>query len=65
MIEKQLLTVPEAAERLSLGRAKTWELVRTGRLRSVKIDWSRRVPVEAIAEFIDALAAEQAEGVPA
>ncbi len=65
MIEKQLLRVPEAASALGLGRAKTWELIRTGRLRSVKIDAARRVPVEAIAEFIDALAAEQAEGVTA
>jgi excisionase family DNA binding protein len=60
IVEKLLLTVPEAAERLGIGRAKAWELVRTGRLPSLKIDWSRRVTVDAVDEFIDRLAAEQA-----
>jgi excisionase family DNA binding protein len=64
-VDKVLLTVPEAAEALGLGQAKTWQLVHSGRLRSVKIDWSRRVPVEAVREFIEQLAAEQGTGEPA
>lgn len=63
---RKLLTVPQAAEALGLGEAKTWKLVHSGRLRSLKIDWSRRIPEEAIGEFIDQLAAEQgADQVPA
>jgi excisionase family DNA binding protein len=63
--ERRLLTVPQAAEQLSLSDAKAWQLVHRGELRSIKIGWSRRIPAEAIGEFIDRLAAEQAPGVPA
>lgn len=65
IVEKKLLTVPEAASALGLGQAKTWQLVHSGRLRSLKIDWSRRVPAEAVDEFISQLAAEQGTGEPA
>jgi excisionase family DNA binding protein len=63
--DRRLLTIPEAAERLRLSDAKTWQLTRTGELRSIKIGWARRVPAEAVGEYIDRLAAEQAPGVPA
>jgi excisionase family DNA binding protein len=58
--DRQLLTVPEAAVKLRLSDAKAWQLVHRGELRSIKIGWSRRVPAEAIGEFIDRLASEQA-----
>lgn len=54
-MEKLLLSVEEAADRLSLGRTKTYELIASGRLRSVNIGRARRVPIDALAEFVDAL----------
>jgi excisionase family DNA binding protein len=52
---QQLLTVPQVAEALNLSKAKIWALVSSGRIRSVKIDASRRVPVEAVDEFVASL----------
>lgn len=53
----RLLTVREAADRLAYSKSVTYELIRAGRLRAVRIseasDW--RVPDDAIAEFIDSL----------
>ena len=43
-----LLTVPEAAEALAISRSKLYELIAAGLIRSVRIDGSRRVPVEAL-----------------
>ena len=57
---KLLLTPEEAAERLSVGRTKVYELVATGQLRSVKIGASRRIPAEALPELIEGLAAAEA-----
>jgi excisionase family DNA binding protein len=48
----RLLTVPQAAKALSLGVSTVHELVRSGRLDSVKIGAARRVPVEAIDAFL-------------
>lgn len=44
---KLLLTVPEAAEALGISRSKLYQLISAGTVRSVRIDGSRRVPVEA------------------
>ena len=49
----RLLTVPQAAKALSLGTSTVHELVRSGRLGSVKIGAARRAPVEAIEAFIE------------
>jgi excisionase family DNA binding protein len=48
----KLLTVPEAAERLRVSPAKVWALVGRGELDSLKIDASRRIPEDAVDEFI-------------
>jgi excisionase family DNA binding protein len=48
----RLLTVPEAASCLGVSEAKGWQLVARGQLRSLKIDSSRRVSTEAIADYI-------------
>ncbi len=56
-----LLTVPEVAGRLRVSTAKVWQLLQRGELRSLKIDASRRIPSDAIDEYIASLAeAEQA-----
>jgi excisionase family DNA binding protein len=57
----RLLTVPEVAERLNLSEAKVWRLISSGRLKAVKIDWSRRVRSDHLDEYIKALATEHAE----
>lgn len=53
----QLLTPAEAADRLRLGRTKTYELLQSGQIRSIKIgdgkSAARRIPISALREFID------------
>jgi len=48
--EKTLLTVTEAAQRLSLGRGTTYQLVQRGELPVVRIGRAVRVPVQALEE---------------
>lgn len=52
LIGKRNLRITEAAEYLGLGRSKVYELIQSGRLRSIKIDAARRVPVDAITDFL-------------
>ncbi|MEO6144744.1 MAG: helix-turn-helix domain-containing protein [Dermatophilaceae bacterium] len=52
---KLLLTVTEAASRLSLGRSKTYELVRAGVIPSVRITGSRRIKVSDLLRYVAAL----------
>jgi excisionase family DNA binding protein len=50
-----LLTVEEASVRMSIGRTLMYSLVRSGAIRSVKVgDRLRRVPAEALTEYIAA-----------
>ena len=60
-VEKQLLTPSEAAKVLSISRSKLYELIGQGRLTSVRIDASRRVPAQAVVEFIQLLQHEEAD----
>jgi excisionase family DNA binding protein len=48
----QLLTVPEVMARLKLGRTKVYDLIRTHRLTSIKVDGCRRIPADAVRDFI-------------
>lgn len=50
-----LLTVDEAAIQLRVSRWTLYNLIRSGRLRTVKIGRRRLVPVAALAECIDTL----------
>lgn len=45
-------TVAEAARQLKIGRTAMYELVMSGRVRSVTIGRSRRVPASCIAEYL-------------
>ena len=56
---KILLTVPEACEYLQMGRSRIYLEILSGRLRSVKIGRSRRVPTYALAEFVQRLTEAQ------
>ncbi|MFE1232171.1 helix-turn-helix domain-containing protein [Streptomyces sp. NPDC058745] len=49
----ELLTVPEVMARLKLGRSTVYDLIRSRRLVSITIGRSRRVPADAIRDFID------------
>lgn len=56
-----LLMSPEAAARvLGVGRTKVYELMRSGALRSVRVGGLRRIPVEALKEFVARLEADAA-----
>lgn len=46
------LTVAEAARRIGIGRTKLYEYVATGEMPSVKIGRLRRIPAEAVPEFL-------------
>jgi excisionase family DNA binding protein len=54
-MSKLLLTVPEAAAALAISRSKLYELLAVGLVRSVRIDGSRRVPVEALETYVASL----------
>ncbi|WP_327073817.1 excisionase family DNA-binding protein [Kitasatospora purpeofusca] len=47
-----LLDVAEAARRLRLGRTTTFALIASGELESVTVGRLRRVPAEAIGEYV-------------
>jgi excisionase family DNA binding protein len=59
-----LLTVTEAAQRIRLGRSITYDLIRRGELRSVKIGGARRVLVTDLEEFVRRLHDDSDEGAP-
>ncbi|SEG94689.1 DNA binding domain-containing protein, excisionase family [Thermomonospora echinospora] len=50
-----MLTVPEAARALAISRSKLYELIKSGALRSVRIEGSRRIPRKALDDYIDHL----------
>jgi excisionase family DNA binding protein len=51
-LDRLLYSIREAAELLSIGRVKLYELVAAGRIDSVRLDGSRRIPREALEEFV-------------
>jgi excisionase family DNA binding protein len=59
-VTKLLLTVPEAAAALGISRSKLYQLIAAGTVRSVRIDGSRRVPVESLTTYIHRLMEEAA-----
>ncbi|HEY9289910.1 MAG TPA: helix-turn-helix domain-containing protein [Microlunatus sp.] len=55
MVIPVLYNVTEAAEALRLSKCAIYELIRSGQLRTVKIGSRRRVPVDALAEWVASL----------
>ena len=51
-MEPVFLTVQEAGRTLQISRTRVYDLVRTQQLRSRKIGRVRRIPVDAIREFV-------------
>ncbi|WBO66010.1 excisionase family DNA-binding protein [Streptomyces camelliae] len=54
-----LLEVKEAARRLRIGRTTCYGLIRSGELESVMVGSLRRVPVDAISEYVTHLRTTQ------
>jgi excisionase family DNA binding protein len=52
-----LLTPEAAADALSIGRSKVFELLKSGQLESVQIGRSRRIPTTAVADYARRLVA--------
>ena len=54
-----LLSVEEAADQLRLGRTRTYELVKTRKIQSVKVGRRRLVVRSCLLDFVQALLVEQ------
>jgi len=59
--EELLVTVVEAARRLSIARSHLYQHLQRGRLRSVYIGRSRRIPVSELESFVLRLQGDSAE----
>ncbi len=51
-MDKLLLTPVEAAKALGIGRSKVYELLQAGQLKSVRIGSCRRIPLDALHDFL-------------
>lgn len=52
MTKQLLVPVETAAEVLGLGRTKVFELIAKGELEAVRIGRSRRVPTDALEQYV-------------
>jgi excisionase family DNA binding protein len=48
-----MLTIPEAARRLSLGRSTLYKLLACGAIECVYIGHARRIPLDCLIEFVE------------
>ncbi len=62
MAEQLLLSPEEAFQALSIGRAKGFQMLRSGEIASIKIGRLRRVPLESVRDFVTRQVAEQTRG---
>jgi len=62
---KALYRIPEAMRLLSLSRSVIYELIRAGRLRTVKQGRTRLVPATAITDYVALLEEESTTGAAA
>ena len=56
MVNQLLLRPEEAARVIQVGRSKIYELLASGAIKSVKIGALRRIPANALEEYVAALA---------
>jgi len=59
-VARLLYRVTDAAEALSLSRAKVYEPITSGALRSVRIDGARRIRAADLEAFVESLRSEAA-----
>jgi len=57
--DRMVLTVEEAAERLSVGRTLMYALVTSGEVESICIGRLRRIPTSALDDFVGRLRSSQ------
>lgn len=60
-MEKLLLRPTEAAEAIGIGRSKMYELLAAGKLPSIRIGASVRVPVDALRAWVERQLAERTD----
>lgn len=60
MNDQLLYNIPDAAERLGVGRTSIYGLIDRGELRSVRIGRRRLVPAAALDEFVEKLQRDDA-----
>ena len=63
-LDKILVSPGQAAELLSIGRTYLYELLRTGEIRSVQVGRLRRIPVAALRDYVEMLAAGSSSSEP-
>jgi excisionase family DNA binding protein len=51
--ERLLLTVPEAARRLGIGRSLLYELLAADEVESIHVGRLRRIPADALVAYVD------------
>ena len=51
--QRLLLTVSEAAQQLGIGRSLLYELLADGQVESIHVGRLRRIPIDALADYID------------
>ncbi len=51
--QRLLLTVSEAARQLGIGRSLLYELLADGQVESIHVGRLRRIPIDALAAYID------------
>ena len=59
-----MLTITEAAQRLSIGRSMLYELMASGAIESVHIGRLRRIPVDCLTDFVNRRRREERELLP-
>lgn len=58
--EPLVYTIPEAATALRISRTKLYELLDTGEIESIHIGRSRKIPAEALSDYVSRLRARRA-----
>ena len=56
-MDNQMYTPKQVASALMLSRSKTYEMIGSGEIPSVKIGWSRRIPAAFLNEYVKKLCA--------
>ena len=56
-MDNQMYTPKQVASVLMLSRSKTYEMIASGEIASVKIGWSRRIPAAFLNEYVKKLCA--------
>jgi len=60
-MEILLYKPPQVAEILNLGRSKTYELITTGQIKSIRVGRAIRIPAAALREYVAAQEQQQHE----